>query len=354
MLWGAALVASAGCAELEMEDVGGEDVATATQALPTLPAPEPCDYITCGRNTRDIGNGFVDQVFFDGSANPRGQRFLHWKTASGAPIAPRLTARGLEGAIERRSRTGDELNGSVMTLQGSGGQRLFVRFREARQTSLPNGVRVWVYHLEKRRGEGRWEPLCQLFSHSSDAIARHALVGTRELVREARMRVTAHEPGDGMMTLACPNTATGKMLSLGALRTTAAAGQEPTAAEMDATLRALTLSPLGERSYTKPGVGVMFNVARTGVDNNGEALAGGFEAAWRREGAICFDRVRHGDSELLWDLWQEARVPSCADVDLDPDEVLVRTYRYFGVYPAYPPERPGAGSGTRHTISGRR
>lgn len=310
-------------------------VDTTTHALQAT----PCDYITCGRNTKDIGNGVVDHVFFDGTANDRGQRFVGWETAGGAAITPMLTSRTLYGRINGQWRLGAALVGSVITLTDAEGP-LYVRFADADHVALPNGVSAWTYRLDTRRPARPWRPLCSLFDHTTSEAARYALLGTREVVHVRARQVTDHAAAEGKLTLGCPSSATGKMLSLGALTTTAAADQLPTLDEMNATLMALTLSPTGDKSYTEPGVGVMFFVARTGVDNHGESWSGGLEGAWDRHGAICFDRLRGVDYDHRWALWSDTHVPSCSDVDLSDYDVLVRTHRFFGIYPAYPPPPP--------------
>ena len=324
--------ASAGCL---MEEEGPT---TAVESQPLI--GDSCDYITCGRNTKDVGNGFVDHVFFDGTPNARGQRFVSWKTAGGVTITPQLTARSLRGYIDGQWRTGPALVGSTITIEEAGGQLLRLRFMEAAASALPNGVSVWTYRINKRRPNKFWTPLCSLFDHTDDPVARFALVGTQELVHANGKHVTALALSARKLTLGCPNSATGKMLSLGALRTTAASDEMPTLAEMTATLRALTLSPIGETSYTKSGVGIMFNVIRTGVGNHGESLSGGVEGYWDEDGAICFDRLRINDQQLSWALWSQTHVPPCSEVDLSAYQHLVTTARYFGAYPAYPPPPP--------------
>jgi hypothetical protein len=311
-----------------------------TTAVASQPLASSCDYITCGRNTKDVGNHFIDHVFFDGTVNERGQQFVSWKTAGGAAITPQLTARSLRGYIDGQWRTGSALVGSTITVKNAGGQLLRLRFMEAKVSALPNGVSVWTYRISKQRLAPLWTPLCSLFDHTDDPIARFALVGTQELVHAEGKQVTPHAPSAGKLTIGCANSATGKMLSLGALKTTAASGEVPTVAEMTATLRALTLSPIGETSYTKSGVGIMFNVIRTGVNNHGESLSGGVEGIWDKDGAICFDRLRINDPQLSWALWSQTQVPPCSEVDLSAYEYLVTTHRYFGVYPEYPPPPP--------------
>ncbi|MGE0871682.1 MAG: ADYC domain-containing protein [Kofleriaceae bacterium] len=322
--------ASAACVELE------EPAAhTITQ-----PLGGTCNYITCGRNTKAVGNGFVDQVFFDGTRNARNQQFVSWVSAGGATITPRLGTRSLWGQIAGVWRTGSALIGSIMTIEDAGGELLQLRFTDAAQHELPNGVTVWTYRIDKRRSRSAWRPLCSLFDHTDDEIARYALIGTRELVHEHGKHVTAHATTELKLTIGCPNSATGKLLSLGALSTTAASGEEPMVSEMTSVLRALTLSPIGQKSYTKSGVGVMFNVTRTGVNNHGESWAGGVEGWWDEDGAICFEHLRINDEDLISDLWNDTHVPACSEIDLSRHEHLVSTYLYFGVYPSYPPPAP--------------
>lgn len=302
--------------------------------------PDLCTDPWCGRNTKDIGNGFVDQVFFDGSANPGGQTFEGWHTSGGDPIAPRLTARTLYGVVGGQSRIGNQLEGSVLTLKERDGRQLQIRFDDARYISLPNGLATWVYRLSRRRGFTAWWPLCSLFDHTPAEEARYAFLGTRELVLAAGNRVQPVDPSDGKLTIACPNSATGKMVGLGAVRTTAVAEQMPTVPEMTAMLRALTLSPTGGESYTHSGVGILISVVRTGVDNNSEALAGGFEGHWTADGALCFEKLRIADPGVQWQLYNETHVPACDEVEVDPSQILVNTHLFFGVYPNYPPPRP--------------
>ncbi|MGE0550938.1 MAG: ADYC domain-containing protein [Kofleriaceae bacterium] len=299
-----------------------------------------CNYITCGRNTKDVGNGFVDQVFFDGTPNDQGQRFVSWETAGGASITPRLSARSLWGEVGGQWRTGAALVGSTMTIEDSDRELLQLRFTDAAQHELPNGVTVWTYRIDKKRPRSVSRPLCSLFTHTDDEIARFALIGTRELVHEDGKYVTPHATTEGKLTIGCPNSATGKLLSLGAFSTTAAHGEAPTVPEMTSVLRALTLSPLGEQSYTKSGIGVMFNVTRTGVNNHGESWAGGVEGRWDEAGAICFEHLRINDDDDIAQLWSDTHVPACSDVDPEQHEQLVSTYLFFGVYPSYPPPPP--------------
>ena len=326
-------------------------VATAACVDPGEPTPgtstaaiigDQCDYITCGRNTAAIGNGKVDQVYFDGTPNDRGQVFVSWRGAGGETITPVLSSRSLGGAVGNLLRVGDLLNGSVITLSEDG-QPVKLRFVDAERPTLPNGLDVWVYRLDVWRSSTGWQPLCPLFDHTDDVIARYAIPGTREVVHARTRAITSHAPSAGRLTLGCPSSATGKMLSLGALTTTAATGEVPTLSEMQATLLALTLSPTGGRSYTHAGVPVMFSVTRTGVDNNSESFSGGLEGAWDRDGAICFTQLRGIDADAQWELWSDTHVPSCDDVDLSEHTVLVTTHRYFGVYPAYPPPPPPLG-----------
>lgn len=298
-----------------------------------------CDYITCGRNTAAIGNGEVDQVYFDGTLNERGQQFLSWRGAGGEAITPVLTTRSVAGAVDGLLRVGTLLNGSVITLVENG-ELVKLRFVDARYPILPSGLAIWVYRLDVWRSATGWSPLCPLFDHTTNDIARYAIPGTREVVHARTKTITQHRPPEGKLTLGCPNSATGKMLSLGALTTTAVAPDESTLPEMQATLLALTLSPLGGRSYTESGVMVMFEVVRTGLDNNGETLTQGLEGAWDEDGAICFDQLRSISSELQWDLWSDTHVPPCSEVDLSQQTVLVKTHRYLGFYSEYPPPPP--------------
>lgn len=301
-----------------------------------------CDYITCGRNTAVIGNDQVDQVYFDGTPNERGQQFVSWRGAGGEVITPVLTTRSVAGAVNGLLRVGTLLNGSVITLVDNG-EYVKLRFVDARYPILPNGLSIWVYRLEVWRSLTGWNPLCSLFDHTTNDIARYAIPGTREVVHERTKTITLHRPTEGKLTLGCPNSATGKLLSLGALATTAVIAEESTLPEMQASLLALTLSPLGGRSYTESGIMVMFQVMRTGLDNNGEMITGGLEGKWDEHGAICFEQLRNISSELQWDLWSDTHVPPCSEVDLSQHTVLVMTHRYMapeGFYSEYPPPPP--------------
>jgi hypothetical protein len=316
---------------------------TSTTEAHIIPVPEeaPCDYITCGRNTRAIGNGHVDHVYFDGTANDRGQQFVSWHGSGGEAITPVLTTRTVAGAVGGLLRVGPALNGSVITLVKDG-EQVKLRFVDARYQPLPNGLSIWIYRLDVWRASTYWHPLCPPFDHTTNDIARYAIPGTREVVHEVSRTITAHAPAEGRLTLGCPNSATGKLLSLGALATTAAVGEESTLPEMRATLLALTLSPHGGEVYTENGVMVMFEVVRTGVDNNGEQYSGGLEGKWDSNGAICFDHLRSISSERQWDLWSDTHVPPCSEVVHSNREVLVWTNLYFHPfgYPAYPPPLP--------------
>jgi hypothetical protein len=241
----------------------------------------------------------------------------------------------LLGYVDGAWRTGTALVGSTITVKDPAGKLLRLRFMEAVIVTLPSGVSVWTYRMYKFTSA--WKPLCSLFSHTDDPIARFALVGTQELVHEDGKYVT---PSSGKLTFGCPSSATGKLLSYGALRTTAAASQVPTTDVMTASLRALTLSPIGEASYTKDGVSVLFSVISTGVKNNNELQAGGVEGFWDQHGAICIDGLRHNDAQLAWALWSDTHIPRCSEVDLSRFQVMVRTYQPFGDFPAYPPSAP--------------
>lgn len=339
-LLGAWIAVATACVEPGAADA--PETGTAEAHLAPVPEEEPCDYITCGSNTRSIGNGQVDHVYFDGTPNDRGQQFLHWRTSGGATITPILSSRTVTGTVagENVVRIGPLLNGSVITLL-QGAELVKLRFNDARYVDLPNSLSIWVYNLDIWRSTTGWNPLCPLFEHSTNDIARYAIPGTREVVHVASRTITAHAPAEGKLTLGCPSSATGKLLSLGALTTTAIASQESTLPEMRATLLALTLSPLGGKIYTENGVGVMFQVVRTGLDNNGELLSGGLEGKWNANGALCFDHLRNISGEQQWSLWSETHVPSCSEVDTSRQEVLVWTNLFLTWNPpTYPPPPP--------------
>lgn len=322
MLFTTCLAASA-CADLDVQETSQPVIG------------DDCDYITCGRNTRDVGNGIVDQVYFDHTPNDRGQQFVSWHLA-GQPITPFLWGRTLLGVIDGQVYVGTGLVGSVMSLVASNGQPLSLYLADARAVQLPNGVTTWTYRIDVWLPTSQ-RPLCNLFSHTNDEIARYALLGTSEVVHVSPKHVTAHSPSEGKLTLGCPNSATGKLLSLGALTTTATSSEAPTLNEMTAALLALTLSPTGGASYTQNGIGVMFSVTRTGVDNNGESISGGVEGRWDASGAVCFEHLRLADEDRRRAIWTETHVPPCSAVDLSQHQILVHTNLYSGVYPAYPP-----------------
>jgi hypothetical protein len=339
-LLGAWIAVATACVEPGAADA--PETSTAEAYIVPVPEEPPCDYITCGRNTRMIGNGQVDHIYFDGTPNDRGQQFVSWRDSLGEELSPVLTSRSLADASHGRLRSGTALTGSVITLVEDN-EQVKLRFVDARNTALPNGLSIRVYRLDVWRAATGWRPLCPLFEHTPSDIARYAIPGTREVVHVASRTITAHDPAEGKLTLGCPSSATGKLLSLGALTTTAIAEEESTLPEMRATLLALTLSPLGGKLYTENGVGVMFHVMRTGLDNTGETLTGGLEGKWDADGAICFDRLRGISGEQQWSLWSETHVPPCSEVDLSQHEVLVWTHRYFGIYPEYPPPPPPLG-----------
>lgn len=297
---------------------------------------QDCDYITCGSNTHVIGNGRVDQVYFDGTPNARGQQFVSWLGAGGEAITPVLTTRSVAGAVGNLLRVGPALTGSVITLV-DGGEQVKLRFVDARYPTLPNGLSIWVYHLEVWRAWLGWRPLCPLFDHTSSDIARYAIPGTREVVHVDTRTITLHTPAEGKLTLGCPSSATGKMLSLGALATTAIDAEASNLPEMRATLLALTLSPLGGTSYTEAGVPVIFHVVRTGLDNSGATISGGLEGLWGSNGAICFEGLRGTSSALKWALWSDTHVPPCSEVDPSEHRVLVWTHLVPPAPPALPP-----------------
>jgi len=337
------IASGAGCAADTDPDVRARELGSVIEN-------EPCDYITCGGNSSAVGNRFVDQVLFDHTPNERGQSFLDW-TIDGATITPALDARVpviatggtptappvgfvLKGRIDGELAWGPALDGSVMRLIDRRGQITVLHVTNGRAVSLPNQTRTWVYWIDVWPAQ---QPLCDLFADTDDELARYALLGAREVVHRDERLVTEHAAAEGKLTLGCPTTATGKLLSLGALRTTAASGQQPTVDEMTAALRALTMSPTGDRSYTEPGRRIMFYVPRTRVKNYDELETAGREGYWNAAGAVCFEHLRFTDPALGRQLWNDTHVPPCSALAPADRTGLVETWLPPGLAPDYPP-----------------